>query len=105
DTKRKAAVEFLKFLWDNDFEWARTGHLPVRQSVANSQAFLDLPHRKDIVSLTKDGTALPQAVKRQFGLQEILTQEFNAAAQNQKTVDQALADAESRVNELLANAK
>ncbi|WP_395672389.1 extracellular solute-binding protein [Inquilinus sp.] len=105
DAKRKAAVKVLKFLWDNDFEWARTGHLPVRQSVAASQAFLDLPHRKDIVSLTKDGTALPQAVKRQFGLQEILTEEFNAAAQDQKTVDQALADAESRVNELLANAK
>lgn len=105
DAHRKAAFELLKFLWDNDFDWSRTGHLPVRKSVAAAQTFLDLPHRSDIVSLTRDGTALPGAVKRQFGLQSIIQEEFEAAVQGSKPIDQALADADSRCNELLANAK
>lgn len=105
DAQRRAAFALLKFLWDNGFEWARTGHLPVRASVASSEAFLDLPHRREIASLTRDGTALPQAVKRQFGLVAIISEEVGAAIQGVKPIDQALADAESRSNELLANAR
>ena len=31
DAQRKSAYSFLKFLWDNDFQSARTGHLPTSQ--------------------------------------------------------------------------
>jgi multiple sugar transport system substrate-binding protein len=34
--KQKAALTFLKFLNDNNLQWARTGHLPVRASVLES---------------------------------------------------------------------
>ncbi len=98
-------TEFLKFLWDNNFEWSRTGHLPTRKSVADSAEFKALPHRDTILSLTVDGTALPSAVKRQFSIQDIEGEEIGSAMRGDKDIDQALADAQSRINELLANAK
>jgi multiple sugar transport system substrate-binding protein len=105
DAQRKSAYEFLKFLWDNDFQWARTGHLPIRKSVADSAEFNALPHRADLAPLTRNGTARPAAVKRQFAIQEIENDEVTAGVSGDKDVDSALADAQSRINELLANAK
>jgi len=105
DAQRKSAYEFLKFLWDNDFQWARTGHLPIRKSVADSAEFNALPHRADLAPLTRSGTARPAAVKRQFAIQEIENDEVTAGVSGDKDVDSALADAQSRINELLANAK
>ena len=105
DAQRKSAYEFLKFLWDNDFEWARTGHLPTRLSVADSAAFKALPFRPALAPLTKNGTALPSAVKRQFSIQDIEGEEVGAAMRGDKEIDAALADAQSRINEMLANSK
>ena len=103
--QRASAVEFMKFLWDNDFQWARTGHLPVRKSIIDSAEFKGLPHRGDIASLAVNGTALPAAVKRQFSIQDIEGEEVGSAIRGDKSVDQALGDAEHRINELLANTK
>ncbi|QEN90139.1 extracellular solute-binding protein [Labrys sp. KNU-23] len=105
DAQRKSAYEFLKFLWDNDFQWARTGHLPIRKSVADSAEFKALPHRADLAPLTTNGAARPAAVKRQFAIQEIENDEVTAGVTGDKEIDAALADAQSRINELLANAK
>lgn len=105
DAQRASAIEFMKFLWDNNYEWSRTGHLPVRKSIIDSDQFKNLPHRGDIASLAVNGTALPSAVKRQFSIQEIEGEEVGSAMRGDKPVDQALTDAETRVNELLANAK
>jgi multiple sugar transport system substrate-binding protein len=105
DAQRKSAYEFLKFLWDNDFQWSRTGHLPIRKSVAESAEFKALPHRADLAPLTTNGAARPAAVKRQFAIQEIENDEITAGVTGDKEIDAALADAQSRINELLANAK
>ena len=45
DAQRKSAYSFLKFLWDDDFQWARAGHLPASQKVIDSAAFKALPFR------------------------------------------------------------
>ncbi|MBP0583187.1 extracellular solute-binding protein [Labrys sp. LIt4] len=105
DAQRKSAYAFLKFLWDNDFQWSRTGHLPIRKSVADSAEFKALPHRADLAPLTTNGAARPAAVKRQFAIQEIENDEVTAGVTGDKEIDAALADAQSRINELLANAK
>ena len=42
-------------------------------------------------------------MQRQFAIQDIVGEEMSAAITGQKDVDAALADMESRVNELLAN--
>jgi len=105
DAQRKSAYEFLKFLWDNDFQWARTGHLPTSQKVITGAAFLDLPFRRVLAPLSQNGTALPAAVKRQFGVQDIEGEEVGAGMRGDKDIATALASAQDRINSLLANAK
>lgn len=98
-----AIGKFLKFFADNDFEWSRTGHLPAYKAVITSDAFKALPHRNTISAVADLGKPLPSAVQRQFAIQDIIGEEMSAAISGQKDVDTALADMESRVNELLAN--
>jgi len=98
-----AIGKFLKFFADNDFEWSRTGHLPAYKAVIDSAEFKALPHRDTIAPIATLGKPLPAAVQRQFAIQDIIGEEMNAAITGQKEVDAALADMESRVNELLAN--
>lgn len=98
-----AIAKFLKFFADNDFEWSRTGHLPAYKAVIESAEFKALPHRDTIAPIATLGKPLPSAVQRQFAIQDIVGEEMSAAITGQKDVDSALADMESRVNELLAN--
>jgi multiple sugar transport system substrate-binding protein len=105
DEQRQAACEFLRFVWDNNFEWARTGHVPASQKVFDSAEFKALPHRDKLAALAEIATPRPAEVKRQFAVQDIEGEEVGAAMTGQKPIDQALADAESRINELLANAE
>ncbi len=101
DAQRKSAYEFLKFLWDNDFQWARTGHLPTSQKVINSEGFKSLPFRPVLAPLSQNGTALPAAVKHQFGVQTIEGEEVAAGMRGDKDIDAALTSAEERTNKLL----
>jgi multiple sugar transport system substrate-binding protein len=105
DAQRKSAYEFLKFLWDNDFQWSRTGHLPTSQKILTSAEFQALPFRKILAPLAQNGTALPAGVKRQFSAQDMEGEEIAAAMLGDKTIDAALASAQERINKLLANAK
>ncbi|ENN86743.1 extracellular solute-binding protein [Rhizobium freirei PRF 81] len=98
-----AIGKFLKFFHDNDFDWSRTGHLPAVKVVLGSAEFKTLPHRDTISAIALLGTPLPSTVQRQFAIQDIIGQEMSAAITGQKGVDAALADMESRINELLAN--
>lgn len=98
-----AIAKFMKFYADNDFEWSRTGHLPSVTAVLSNPKFLALPHRKEILSLTQTGHGLPNGVKRQFSIQDIIGEELAAAVTGNKSIDDALSSAQYRVNDLLAN--
>jgi multiple sugar transport system substrate-binding protein len=99
--QRDALFRLLKFLADNDYHWARTGHVPSFKPVIESERFNALPHRSDLAKLSLIGTPLPSAVQRQFPVQDIIGEEMAAAVAGHKPIDAALADAEHRVNELL----
>lgn len=99
----EAIGKFMKFFADNDFEWSRTGHLPAYKAVIDSPELRALPHRDTILDVAKIGKPLPGAVQRQFAIQDIVGEEFNAAMSGQKSIDAALKDMENRVNDLLAN--
>ena len=103
DANRPAVLKFLKFMYDNNYEWARTGHLPIRQSVITSPAFLALPYRKNIAIISQTALILPHAVRRQFGIQTIINEEVNDVLMSGKSMDDALASAQQRTNTLLAN--
>ena len=99
--QRAAIFALLRFFADNNFEWARTGHLPAFTSIIESGRFEALPHRQNIAELATLGTPLPAEVQRQFPVQDMVGEELAAAITGHKPIDEALADAEHRVNELL----
>lgn len=98
-----AIARLLRFMAENNFAWSRTGHLPAFQAVVDDQRFRSLPHRADIAPLSSQGRLLPPHVRRQGAIEGLIGEEAAAAVTGEKPVDQALADAERRVNELLAS--
>ena len=100
--QRAAMARFFRFLADHNFDWARTGHLPAFRSVVDSRQFKALPHREDIAPLASIGQPLPGYVQRQSAIEGLVGEELAAAVNGQKPIERALADAERRVNNLLA---
>lgn len=100
--QRTAMARFFKFMADHNFDWARTGHLPAFRSVVDSSEFKALPHRQDIAPLASIGQPLPGYVQRQSAIEGLVGEELAAAVNGQKPIERALADAERRVNNLLA---
>ena len=100
--QRAAIARLLRFMAAHNFDWSRTGHLPAFRAVVESARFQALPHRAGIAPIARTGSPLPGFVQRQAPIEGTLGEELSAAISGQKSVDQALADAERRVNELLA---
>jgi multiple sugar transport system substrate-binding protein len=100
--QRQALARFFRFMAEHNYDWARTGHLPAFRAIIGSPKFAALPHRRDIAPLAEIGQPLPGYVRRQSAIEGLIGEEMAAAVNGQKSVDRALADAERRVNELLA---
>ncbi|HEX8585831.1 MAG TPA: extracellular solute-binding protein [Allosphingosinicella sp.] len=100
--QRRAIGRFFRFIAAHNFDWARTGHLPAFQAVVDSPAFRALPHRANIAKVATTGRPLPGGVQRQNAIEGLVGEEIAAAFNGQKPTKRALADAERRVNELLA---
>ncbi|CAA9423533.1 MAG: ABC transporter, substrate-binding protein (cluster 1, maltose/g3p/polyamine/iron), partial [uncultured Rubellimicrobium sp.] len=77
EEEQDAAVDFLKFLNDNNFQWSRTGHLSVRQSVIGSEEFANLPHRSSFANTSEIAHAVPQTLN-QRGIFNAMITDFNA---------------------------
>jgi multiple sugar transport system substrate-binding protein len=101
--QRQAAYRLMRFLADHDFEWSRTGHLPAFTAVIESEKFKALPHRQNIAKLATTGAPLPAEVQNQFAIQDIIGEELAPAVAGQKSIDDALAAAEHRINDLMSN--
>ena len=100
--QRTGIARFFRFMAEHNFDWVRTGHLPAFKAILDSPQFKSLPHRQDIAGLARTGQPLPGYVQRQSAIEGLIGEEMAAAVNGQKSVDRALADAERRVNELLA---
>ncbi|HEX6374102.1 MAG TPA: extracellular solute-binding protein [Allosphingosinicella sp.] len=100
--QREAIARFFRFMAAHNFDWARTGHIPAFKAVLDDPEFKALPHRGDIALLGEIGRPLPSHVRRQAAIESLVGEEMAAAFTGQKPVAKALADAERRVNELLA---
>jgi multiple sugar transport system substrate-binding protein len=95
-------MRFLAFFARHQFDWARTGHLPVFRDVIDSREWRALPHREALAPLAETAAPLPKGVRRQFPIETIVGQEAASAISGAKPIDQALADMERRVNEILS---
>jgi len=99
--QKDAIARFFKFMAAHNFDWARTGHIPAFRAVLDDPKFKSLPHRADIALLGEIGRPLPSRVRRQSAIEGLVGEEMAAAVTGQKPVEQALRDADRRVNELL----
>jgi len=99
--QKDAIARFFRFMAAHNFDWARTGHIPAFKAVLDHPRFKSLPHRADIALLGEIGRPLPSHVRRQSAIEGLVGEEMAAAVTGQKPVDQALRDADRRVNELL----
>ena len=100
----QAAVAFLKFLNDNNFEWSRTGHLSVRQSVIDSEAFKALPHRSEYAATAQAAHALPQ-IQGQRAIQDAMLSELNAIWLTDTDPKAALGQMQARVDQIIKRGK
>lgn len=100
--ERQAISRFLGFISQYNKDWVRTGHLPAFRAVLDAPSFTAQPHRSDIAAMAATGQQLPGYVQRQSAIQGLIGEELEAAVTGIKPIDRALADAERRVNELLA---
>ena len=100
--QREAIARFFRFMAAHNFDWARTGHIPAFKAVLDDPRFKALPHRADIAPLASIGRPLPSNVQRQNAIEGIVGEEAAAAFTGQKTIPRALAEAERRVDALLA---
>lgn len=98
--KRAAALKVLAFINDHNIDWARTGHMAVRNSVLESAEYAALPHRDEYTGTAAIARDTPPS-ERYGAIQDVLNRELQAIWLTGKAVDVALADAEAEVQDLL----
>jgi len=96
----QAALKVLAFINDHNIDWARTGHMSVRESVLSSDAYANLPHRDEYAGTAEIARDTPPS-PRYGAIQDVLNRELQAIWLTGKSVDAALTDAEAEVQDLL----
>jgi len=97
---RDAAMQVLAFINDHNIDWARTGHMAVRTSVVESEAYQALPHRDEYAGTASIAKDTPPS-ERYGAIQDVLNRELQAIWLTDKPVEAALSDAELEVQDLL----
>jgi len=98
--QRAAAMQVLAFINDHNVDWARTGHMAVRNSVLESDEYAGLPHRSEYAGTAAIARDTPPS-DRYGAIQDVLNRELQAIWLTGKPVGDALADAEIEVQDLL----
>ncbi|WP_020680166.1 extracellular solute-binding protein [Marinobacterium rhizophilum] len=102
EKERAGALAFLKFLWDHNYEWSRTGHLPVSKSIIDSEEFHSLPFRTNILEISSTGRTMPSNVARQRAVETIIGEEISNMMLSDKPADDVKQSIEKRVNRLIS---
>jgi multiple sugar transport system substrate-binding protein len=102
EAKDRAALRFIDWMTSNTIMWTEAGHIPPRVSVIESEEYQSLPHRpyKDLAAL--ENIRYPPLQVNILEIETIILEEIQAALGGVKTSERALADAEQRVNSILA---
>jgi multiple sugar transport system substrate-binding protein len=98
--KFAAALKVLAFINDHNIDWARTGHMAVRNSVLESDEYANLPHRSEYTGTADIARDTPPS-ERYGAIQDVLNRELQAIWLTDKPIEDALADAQADVQDLL----
>lgn len=105
--QKEAAQQWVEFLTASDVTVKTrldTGwELPPVADESALTAYLEVtpPENRQAVLDSLDAVVLPPVIESQQEMQDIVTEELGNAAASRKSVEQALTDAQDRVNELL----
>jgi multiple sugar transport system substrate-binding protein len=99
--KVEAAVKFILWMTEHGDMWAKAGHIPTRLSVRNKASFKTLPYRADYVTAAESVIPAPNTPAWQE-IYDNLSDLLEAAVAKNQNADQAAADMEKKVNEILA---
>jgi len=105
DKAHQAGVKLLKFIWEHSDQWARSGNLPARRSVAASDAFRDLPFRKGLAEITTTGIAMPGNVPTQRAIEFEIGAGVGNVLVSRTPVDEVQDSVEKRVARVLKKAR
>lgn len=94
----EATLKFLNFLNENNIEWARTGHASINTSVVESDAYNNLPHRNEYAAFVPSAVIQPRS-NWNTAFENVVDEELQAAFIGDKTPEQALADAQARLDD------
>ena len=93
-------MKFLAFMNDANNVWAYTGHFPVNQSDIDSEAFTTIPHRTEYGNFSPEAIPMP---RRNWvtAFEDIMNEEIQAAVLGDKSVAEALVDAQARFDDFV----
>lgn len=96
----QAAVEYIKWISDNSVVWARVGHGMTRNSVINSEEFQSQPHRAEYADMSETVRSVPREVWGN-AFWAIVHEEVEAAVLGIKSPEEALEDAQARLDDFV----
>jgi len=100
DEKRRAGMIFSKWMVEHGEQWAQAGHVPSMTKVVKSEGFNSLEYRSDYAAAADYVVYWPRHQK-QWSMIEILITEFERMFYEQQTPEQALEQAQFKVNAAL----
>lgn len=98
--KMDAIIEFTNWMTENSYLWALAGHIPVRQSVLDSEEFQALPYRPDYAAQAETAAFLPQHIHI-LEIETAVSDEVMAAVAGAKSVEDALRTMEQVISNLV----
>lgn len=94
----KAALRYIKYFWDRDVDWTRTGHSTTSRTVLDSAEYQALPHHTEYLAYADQAVYNPQTTWA-AGYDAVIQEEITAALLGTKTAEQALQDMQSRLTD------
>ena len=93
-----AVFKFFKYLNDNNYEWARTGHLAVNKSIIEGEEYNALAHRDEYAAFANDAVVMPRQ-NWVTAFETVVDEEIQAVFIGDKSPEKAMADAQSRLED------
>lgn len=103
DAKREAAMAFIRYFSESGSAlWGQAGHIPANTAVMNSAEYQSLPYRELFVQSQRTVKPAPKTDKY-AALLTALSEELQGILHNRADPAAGLAQAQRRLNEILAN--
>ncbi|MGI6377320.1 MAG: extracellular solute-binding protein [Anaerolineae bacterium] len=98
--KLDASMAFLEWLYQNNLEWARSGHLPVRRSAVDSPEFMAMKHRAEYAEAADIAVTTPRVPEAE-ALEQVMRDEFGAVILGMTSIEEGMANAQRRLEDFV----